>query len=334
MAEWTNEEIREALNESLSNPDIMLAAGAGKGLNNFLFAEWMRRDLAAAIAWFEKLDSPSLQGSLGLRLCDYWPADKPEEGLAFILSHRRLIGNYDQILVLTLSRRAQQGAAAVEALLKSMREEKIDFKLRRPIDFPKGFDFRSLAGSEEFKALGPREGGTMFLRGWSSQDKDGLFDWLLENHGVASITSNIVIPAPGEEETEHMRWLGGRIDALDPAERAEYVRLNRRRWLSPSSGISDFAEGITDPATLDELLVLGVQSIRAGNSVEVMRLLEGVDDPGKRIDLLENTPMMSEEDSRYATPRFNLVDEDQLLKKLTEWGAPQGRSENIINRFK
>lgn len=332
LADWSDREIIDALNASLSNPDIMLVGSAGKGLASYLLAEWMRRDFAAALAWFDKLESRSTQSILGLNLDRLWPADKAEEGLAFLRSHPGMFGSHNQIIVNVLGLRARQGAAEVEGLLKIMREENIDFTTSHPIDFPADFDFPELAGSEEFKALWDRDGGTMFLRGWCARNRDAAFDWLLENHGVKALSSDMLMSA-GDSQG-HMKWLGTRIDALDPAERDEYVARNRRNWLQSPGTLVSFSKGISDPGLLAELRATGVQSIHGGNVQQVIPLLEEIEDPAKRIEILETTPLPSDEDNIYVAPRFNKVVEAQLRKKLAEWDAPQKRIEAIITRFK
>ncbi|MES2440903.1 MAG: hypothetical protein V4584_17690 [Verrucomicrobiota bacterium] len=332
LADWTDREIIDALNASLSNPDVMLPQGSGKGLASFLLAEWMRRDFTAAIAWFDQLESRSVQSTLGARLGDLWPPDKVEEGLAFLRSHRGVFASFDQIVVNALGMRAKQGPTAVEGMLKIMREEKINFDVSQPVAFPPGFDFPALAGSDEFEMLWDRDGGTMFLRGWCEQDKDAAFDWLLENHGVKSLSNNMLMATDDFEG--HMKWLGTRIQALDPAERAEYVDQNRRNWLQSPGPLVGFAKGVIDPVILGELRTIGVQSIRGGNAQQVIPLLEGIDDPEKRIEILETTPPPGEKDKFSVVPRFNQVDEAQLRKKLAEWNASQDRIDAIITRFK
>jgi hypothetical protein len=332
LSDWSDGEIIAALNASLSDPDIMLPTGSGKGLATYLLAEWMRRDMAAALAWFDKLESRSVQSILGSKLDDLWPRDKAEEGLAFLRSHPGVFSSCDQIIVNVLGSRAKQGTTAVVGLLEIMRKEKIDFSIGHPVDFPAGFDFPALIRSDEFKSLWDRDGSTMFLRGWCAQDRDGAFNWLLENHGVKSLSDNMLM-SPGDFEG-HMKWLGSRIDALDPDERAEYIDSKRGGWLQFPGVLVDFVKGVSDPALLDEIRAIGVQSIRGGHAQQVIPLLESISDPAKRIEILETTPPPGAKDKRFIVPRFNQVDEAQLRKKLAEWDAPPDRIDAIIARFK
>lgn len=152
LADWTDEEIRAALDASLSDPDFVFDEYNPAGL---LLGEWMKRDLAAAVAWFDQLESRSAQSRLALPLSHRWPADQAEQGFAYVRGHRELFPASSDwaILVKTLESRAAQGASAVEDLLKILREEKFEVGFLTPVRFPAGFDFARLAGSGEFQHL-------------------------------------------------------------------------------------------------------------------------------------------------------------------------------------
>lgn len=336
LANWTDREIIDALNASLSDPEIMLDPRYGANLATLLLAEWMRRDFSAALAWFDGLESKPVKARLLQHLEYHWPEDKVEEGLAFVRSHLPLFSwsSYDQLIVNAFGSRAKQGASAVEGLLKILKEENIRFEVSHPIQFPPDFDFPALVKTAEFKELWDRGGNivsvgggcTMFLRGWSERDRDAAFQWLLDNHGVEALTLNLLL--------QPRKWIGSKIASLDPAQRSEYVDQNHRGWLQFPGNLVQFTQEITDPAFLDQLRAIGVQSLHGGNAHNVMPLLEGIEDPAKRIELLENTPPPSKEDKPYLGGRFDHIDEGLLRAKLAEWNAPQERIDAIIARFK
>ncbi|RYD46733.1 MAG: hypothetical protein EOP83_29155, partial [Verrucomicrobiaceae bacterium] len=90
LIDWTNDEIRAALDASLTNPDCVLRGGTLTQVPRILLGEWMKRDLTAAVTWFESLDSSTAQQRLASHLSDQWPPDKGAEGLAFLKAHRDL----------------------------------------------------------------------------------------------------------------------------------------------------------------------------------------------------------------------------------------------------
>lgn len=155
LTDWTDEEIHAALDASLTDPTYALADGAGENIDGLLLGEWVKRDLVAAVAWFDTLESRSAQSRLALSLSSRWPADKAEEGFEFIRSHRNVFpaGNDWPIIEKTLENRAKQGVSAVEGLLGTLRREKMEAGFRTPIHFPDGFDFARLAATEEFQNL-------------------------------------------------------------------------------------------------------------------------------------------------------------------------------------
>lgn len=336
LANWTDREIIDALNASLTDPEIMLDPRYGANLATLLLAEWLRRDYSAALAWFDQLESKPVKARLLQHLEYLWPADKVEEGLAFVRSHRALfsLASYDHFIVKAFGARAGQGARAVEGLLKILREEDIRFEVSHPIEFPPGFDFPGLVKSAEFEKLWDRGGSkvsigggcTMFLRGWSERDKDAAFQWLLENHGIEALSSNLLL--------QPMNWMGSKVASLDPAQRSEYVDRNRRGWLQSPGLLIRFSQEITDPAFLDQLRAIGVQSLHGGHAHEVMPLLERIVDPAKRLELLETTPPPDQVDRPWLGRGFDHVDEALLRAKLAEWNTPQERIDAIISRFK
>ena len=124
VADWTDQEIIAALNASLTDPECILFGGAGEGLVTQLFGEWMRRDLAAAIAWFDRLEPPGVKTRFIWPIMSNWPAEENEKGLAFILTNKNILPLADggPILTRAFEERAEKGAAAVIDLLKTSRE--------------------------------------------------------------------------------------------------------------------------------------------------------------------------------------------------------------------
>lgn len=334
LRDWTDHEVIDALNASLTDPEVMLRSGAGDGLATQLWAEWMRRDFDAAIAWFDSIKSLTVRLSVIGDIPNLWPPDRMEEGIRFVLDHREMgiDGTFRQIFASAIGERAGQGVESLESLLKMMREEKIKFYLSLPIPFPNNFDFKKLVAGDEFRKMWDRGEATMVIRGWSERDRDSAFDWLLENHGQEKLAMLV----PGKDHyQDHERWLGSRIAALDAAERDAYFESHRLTWLGwGADSLVKFSEGVEDPVFLDKLRTLGVQSIYGGGTHKVMPMLEAMADPESRIQLLESVPWPGEESRGYLNHPFNEVDEALLREKLAAWDASPERIDAIITRFK
>ncbi len=334
LADWTDEEIIAALNASLHDPDFALPSGAASGLDGLLLGEWMQRDLDAAIAWFDRLESVSTKSRLASALSYRWPADKSEQGLAFVLANRVLFPETTAWSILTkvLEGRAKQGPAAVENFLRTLREEKIEFSSEAPGHFPDHFDFATLANGDEFQQLWESGDAKPLILAWHSQNRDQAFDWLVENHGVKSLAA-IASLADGDV-LGNAKWLGGKVEALDAKQRGEFLEEMRETWTVHPTNLVAFAEGIADPGVLAEARLLGVQSVFAGQTHQMMPLLESIEDPAERIAILENA-RPSALFSRYPDyRRFDVSNESFLRRKLAEWHASDARIESIISRFK
>ena len=63
-----------------------------------------------------------------------------------------------------------------------------------------------------------------------------------------------------------------------------------------------------------------------------MPLLEGIEDPAKRIELLENTPPPSKEDKPYLGGRFDHIDEALLRDVLQRVNVTDDAVEVVLSR--
>ena len=131
----------------------------------------------------------------------------------------------------------------------------------------------------------------------------------------------------------YFKWMGGRIESLNPARRVEYVDHARQDWLQFPDRLPSLADNITHPVLLGELRTIGVQSLHGGNAVSVVPLLEGIDDSARRIEMLETTPP-PDMDRTFFSQGFTSGDETLLRRALVEWNAAPERIEVIIGRFK
>ena len=327
VADWTDQEIIAALNASLTDPECILFGGAGEGLVTQLFGEWMRRDLAAAIAWFDRLEPPGVKTRFIWPIMSNWPAEENEKGLAFILTNKNILPLADggPILTRAFEERAEKGAAAVIDLLKTSRERNIQIATGYLIQFPYGFDFPALMGSPEFQILWEEKKASLFLHGWFAKDWDAAFEWMLEKNGAASLSE---IHLWGADE----KWLGAKFEALDAGQRGEVLEAKTRQWINHPDALVTFAQGIQDPVILEEACQAAIQIFYSGKTHQVMPVIESIADPARRIEILENAPAKTP--NGRARSEFSAIDESLLRKKLAEWQATDAQVESIIFRFK
>ncbi len=208
-----------------------------------------------------------------------------------------------------------------------MREERLSFGNSEPVDFPKGFDYPALMESGEFISFKEREGAGHVLNAWFAADREKAFGWLLEGEGVKSL--KVLSDFRFSQDKDMQLWLAGKVGQLDPAKQGEFLEAFSSRWIESPSSMALFAKGIHDQAVRDQLGLISVQSVFAGNAHEAMPLLEILGEPARRIQILEQaTP------DDPSSHRFDIADEAFVRNQLAGWQATELQIESIISRFR
>ncbi|GAA5116272.1 hypothetical protein JIN84_19275 [Luteolibacter yonseiensis] len=318
LADWTDSEIIAALDACLTDPDVVLGAGSAEFLDGNLLDEWMRRDFDSALAWFEKLESRSAKSRLAVTLGNRWPADKADQGLAFLQANRELfpLSLGDSILNKAFEAAARRGPAAMEKMLKILRENEIDTP-GGSWRFPPDFDFATLSRSTEIKAIWGNSDSKAFLEQWVAQNSDQAFDWILGYPGADSLPLLFKC-------SQDCKWLGSKFETLDAGQRAEFMDDLKSSNTIPPALVAGFIEGIGDPIALQGAYEMLAQNILRGNVEDQMRVLEEIGDTAIRISLLKNVPP-AETDG---------AGEPLLRQKLIDWKASPEQIESIVSRYK
>lgn len=334
LADWTGEEVAAAFRESVRSPAGLFASEIEDSLANRLFAEWLRRDFDAALAWFKEEGSRSLKQGMVRNLSEAWPKERSEEGLALAVASpdlfpsTRVWGLFGKIL----GSRAAQGPQAVEDFLRTLRGAGIEPRFDLTVPLPDGFDFRTLSEGPEFARLYQTGKAEAIMRAWSGQNGDEAFDWLIESHGPAALKS--LVDSADLESQDYLKWLGGKMTDLDPTQRQEFYDSVLGRWVQIPEDMRTFADGMKDPQLQEEVRQLSIQAIYAGNVRGAFLFLDAVEDPARRLEMLE-----AAEPARLFTEKpyfrgYNQSDEALLVKKLTEWNATPEQIQTILERFK
>lgn len=334
LTDWTDEEVATAFKESIKSPAGLFASEVENSLAVKLFDEWLIRDFGAALAWFETMGSHSLKQRMVRSLSQAWPKEKSEEGLAFAVANPKLFPSSSvwSLFGKILDKRAAQGPQAVEDFFRELRGAGIEPRFDLAVSIPDGFDFSALSEGPEFAKLYQSGNAAAIMRAWSDRNGDEAFDWLLQSQGPAAL-KNLANSAEQQSE-ESLQWLGGKMSALDPAQRKEFYDSMLGRWVQIPHDMQTFTAGMKDPQLQDEMRELSIQSIYAGNIRGVFPFLEAVEDPARRIEMLEEA-----EPARLFTekPYFRGYDkstETLLANKLTEWKATPEQIQMILERFK
>ncbi|WP_035601806.1 hypothetical protein [Haloferula sp. BvORR071] len=336
LTDWSDAELQKALNEALASPDCVLDGSSSKILARMLVAEWMRRDLTSALAWFEAIPSETMRSELASAVSFYWPLDKAEEGLAYAVTHPEFFaGNGGthawKIVHRALESAAKRGPEAVVACLATVRESKLPIS-GGDLQFPANFDFQTLANSQEVEELWKKGRGIFFAEAWLKQDRNAAFDCIAaasKNPAAQLLTLNSVLPAA--EVTERTTLLAGWIDGADEAQREERIEDILKSCLVRPDALETLGKTLKDPADRDQIHSGALRGIRTIGAKTAFAHLEAYGDGAQRLDLLETFEPLPP----LLMPRGRMTAEEvsSLREKLGSWGASPERTENIITRL-
>ncbi len=334
VADWTDDDIRVALEASLKHPDCALMGGSAPELPAFLLGIWMKRDLVAALAWVEELEAGSMKRKITESLALHWPLEKAAEGVDHLISHPHFFPGIATPMMLNraIQQSAMEGAESVKAMLRKMDGAGLVLvRVGQDLVVPERFDFAKLMASPELAKIWETGPGREFAQEWYQQDRAAAFDWALQTHGIKELFP--LIHGNGDLK-EDLRWMGGRVESMEPVQREEFFESARVHWSAIPTFARDFTDGMKDPALQEQTrLNFGAQGAFAGKVPEAVELLEHVAEPAKRVAALEQ---LAEEEIAAGLVRFGKLDQNDsalLREKLEEWDASPEQIEVIIKRL-
>ncbi|MEK7951574.1 hypothetical protein [Luteolibacter soli] len=333
LATWTTEEIRAALDTSLTQPDCVLPSGSSSALPGRILGEWLHRDLKSALAWFDALASTTAKQRLAPALCQQWPDDKTAEGLAFLQAHRDLYraGTGLAFVEKSFDQAAATSPADVAQLLLLCHQEQLHGGRNVSIEFPKRFDFTLLLATDEWQQLGDDPLANSVISAWQARDPDLAFDWMLGQHGAKSLVqlADNAIASGGDGP----KWLAEKIEDLPDTDQRAFLDAARQDWIGTPSRLAALSLGLHDPLLLDEIASWAAQSMFRDieGALPVIEQIPGIE---RRIELLESA---EPDEAAIRTPglrSFDAYDEALLRKTLASWDVAEPHIEAIISRYR
>ena len=341
LKDWSNEEIRAALDQGLSDPECVLPLGASNELMGLLFGEWTTRDFDAALAWFESIPSESRKSGLSGFLGLHWPKDRAADGLEYVFKHRDLFKTrqmvcYGPLVASAISAAAVLGPGSVDEVLKQLRENQIDPRYSSGWQFPPGFDFKALAASPEASIM-LEKGRSLFAAAWLEQDRNAAFDFLLADGKAYTgdvATSFYLYLAPVGANAEHeataerTKWLAGKLIGLDADQRRQVALRGVNVLAMVPDALAGFTVALNDPEDRQAVATAALARLMKDSLESSLSYLEEAVKPEERLDLLETF----EVDSYLQW--FSAGQEALLRERLAAWNAPPERIEAIIRHRK
>lgn len=334
LSDWSDEEIREALEAALKHPECALSDGAAADLPGFLLGVWMKRDLAAALDWVTARESGSAKRRMIQSLALHWPLDKSAEGVDRLISNPDFFSGVTAGLMVNraIQQSAVEGAESVKALFRKLAGAGlVPQRVGQDLVVPDGFDFAALMSSPELAGAWDSGPGPQFAQEWFKQDRGAAFDWALATYGVKELFPLIY---GNGDLTGDLRWMGSRVESMEPNQREEFLDSLNGHWAAIPIFAKELTAGIKDPVLQEQArMSLGVQGVFHGKVKEAVELLEGVEEPAKRVAALEQLARIEPEDGLVRPRRPVQEDAEQLRSKLEEWQASAEQIEVILNRL-
>lgn len=340
LANWTNEELEAALDEALKTPGAGIEFGKVQSVMGSLLKEWMKRDLTAALIWFEGMTSESVRGGLSVHIAKGWPKDQAKDGFAYLLANKRFFtGNGSTnswpITEAALQSAAKQDAASLAEVLKAIRANDLFFPAVK-LEFPAGFDFAALMSTAMDDRMWQNDNARPILSAWMNSDRDAAFDAILEKNrqtgtDITRYLFKTELPSTTEALNDHVQWMTGKIEAMDGQDREQLVTKGAEAWARHPDALKTFADSLSDPADQRIAHEVGVKAILIAGVGNAMYHLETIGDIEQRIAFLES---MEPRREIFSSPRGFPASEEALLReKLTEWQAPPERVDAIVTRL-
>jgi hypothetical protein len=333
LAKWTAAEIRAALDDCLKDPDYILEGGGGGPLMDALFCEWMKRDLDAAIGWFDSLQIQTVQIRMLANLSYRWPAEHAARGLEFVIAYKDLF-TYNSpwsILVKNFVASAKDGPEALGKLLERIADEDLKLDFGNSAKVPAGFDFGTFVTTAGFLRTQDESAISGLLVNWMTQDREAAFDWFLANGRAAKLLDQL--PEDRPQELDYLTWLGGKLNALDPTQCEKLFALGESIWASDPSAALSFASKIEDPALRDKVHEQAAQVILRGDVGTAITHLEVIADPARRIEILTSLKVGNPAVPDFVRSPVGDQDAELLRTKLRDWHASDSQVEAILKKI-
>ncbi|WAC21184.1 hypothetical protein OVA24_07280 [Luteolibacter sp. SL250] len=341
LADWTDEEIRAALEESLLHPELLLHSAGKLGLTPLLFSGLIGRDFDSAMGFFDGL-TPEKASNLSWILLCRWPAERAAEGMEFLRTKRGLYdaGLHQHIIDINLTTAASKGVGEMTALMRGLRADGFEVGFHTlhigglgvlpGVTFPEGFDFPGLLSSAEvaFTTEGSAAAAGSIFGSWMKRDREAAFQWLQENHGDKALT---YVSSRLGIEPETQAWFNGKMVAMEPGPRAELLNLRSSSWIDEPAFAVRTLNAAKDTPIHREVLGYAVQGLFYGKHRQTLRLLEQIPEPEERLRFLETVQPINPSRPIYTDP--DAAKDDTFREKLREWGAGDARVDAILKRF-
>lgn len=282
LAEWTEDELKAALEEALTLPRCLITLGRERYLPSKLIGAWVKKNPDAVAAWIEGIRSSEIKDAMVRGALHNWPRDRAMEGIDFLLKHHWKPGTSYGIHFIpgVLEDKAREGAGEMSRLLDLLNEAEVGISIES-LDLPVDFDYHELIGSDAFQA-NEEEGfkGLVFSE-WQDHQPREMLAWM-EETGEWKRFDDFLDPLRPDSHAAAARFW----DEAEPEVRERLLKSIQWEELDLPH-IRKFVEATTDPAGQDMMIAKGIANgLNRYGKLDPVEMLELLPTAERRLNVL------------------------------------------------
>jgi hypothetical protein len=282
LAEWTEDELKAALEEALTLPRCLITLGRERYLPSKLIGAWVKKNPDAVAAWIEGIRSSAIKDAMVHGALNNWPRDRAMEGIEFLLTHHWDPGTSYGIHFIpgVLEDKAREGAGEMSRLLHRLNEAKVGISIES-LDLPVGFDYIELIGSDGFQANEEEFFKGVVFSEWQDHQPRELLAWMQETGEWKRFDDFLDPSRPNSHAAAARFW-----DEAEPEVRERVLKSIQWEELDLPR-IRKFVEATTDPAGQDMMIAKGIANgLNRYGKLDPVEMLELLPTAERRLNVL------------------------------------------------
>ena len=282
LAEWTENELKAALDEALTLPRCFTTMGGERHLPSRLIGAWVKKNPDAVAAWIEGIRSSEIKDAMVRGALHNWPRDRAMEGIEFLLTHHWKPGTAYGIQFIpgVLEDKAREGAGEMSRLLDRLNEAEVGISIES-LDLPVDFDYAAFVGGTAFQANDEESfKATVFSR-WQDHQPREMLAWMEETGEWKRFDDFLDPLRPNSHAAAARFW-----DEAEPELRETLLKVIQWEELDLPH-IRKFVEATTDPEGQDMMIGRGIASgLNRSGKLDPVEMLELLPSAERRLNVL------------------------------------------------
>jgi hypothetical protein len=282
LAEWTEEELKTALEEALTLPRCLITLGRERYLPSKLIGAWVKKNPDAVAAWIDSIRSSEIKDAMVRGALNNWPRDRAMEGIEFLLTHHWDPGSSYGIHFIpsVLEDKAREGAGEMSRLLDRLNEAKVGI-YPDSLDLPVDFDYAEFVSGTAFQANDEESFKGVVFSEWQDHQPREMLAWMQETGQWKRFNDFLDPLRPTSHAAAARFW-----DEADPVLRETLLKSIQWEELGLPN-IRNFVEATTDPEGQDMMIGKGIANgLNRYGKLDPVEMLELLPSAERRLNVL------------------------------------------------